>query len=145
MLCDISKVHTGFLFMPKVTHSSEDDTWGQIGSSKKLHFKGALIPRGRFMAVDHIVKRDENVCWNIQIDNFQPWSLGFSKFVGEWRTTQCAPDVILVEYSYTLHAFKPLYFPIQWLLAKVFWRLYMKRVLANVRHMVDTNEPYCFD
>lgn len=34
MLCDITKVHTGFGFTPKVTHTTNDENWGKVGSSK---------------------------------------------------------------------------------------------------------------
>ena len=27
LLCDVSKVHTGFGLMPKITHSTEDENW----------------------------------------------------------------------------------------------------------------------
>jgi len=36
MLCDITQVHTGFLFSPKVIGVEDDKDWGQIGSSKKI-------------------------------------------------------------------------------------------------------------
>ena len=49
MLCDVSKVHTGFGIMPKVTHCTEDENWGQPGGSKKVFvaksptYKGCLL------------------------------------------------------------------------------------------------------
>ena len=36
MLCDVRKVHTGFIVMPKVIGTEEDENWGQVGSSKKI-------------------------------------------------------------------------------------------------------------
>ena len=36
MLCDVSKIHTGYGVMPKVTHATEDEDWGKPGSSKKI-------------------------------------------------------------------------------------------------------------
>ena len=42
MLCDISKVHTGFRIMPKVTHTTDDKDWGRPGSSKKVHIAKPL-------------------------------------------------------------------------------------------------------
>ena len=36
ILCDITKVHTGYGLMPRVTHCTEDKGWGQIGSSKQV-------------------------------------------------------------------------------------------------------------
>ena len=40
ILCDVTKVHTGYGIMPKVTHCTEDEKWGQPNSSKKV-FVGA--------------------------------------------------------------------------------------------------------
>ena len=34
MLCDISKVHTGYGFIPKVSHCTDDENWGKPGFSK---------------------------------------------------------------------------------------------------------------
>ena len=36
LLCDVSKVHTGYGIMPKVTHCTEDENWGKVGSTKKF-------------------------------------------------------------------------------------------------------------
>ncbi len=35
LLCDVSKIHSGFGLMPKVTHSTDHENWGKVGSSKK--------------------------------------------------------------------------------------------------------------
>ncbi|MFN8713810.1 MAG: hypothetical protein ACK5Z2_13270 [Bacteroidota bacterium] len=53
LLCDTSKVHTGFIIMPKLTHCTDDENWGQIGSSQKkkkylqqnLFYKKAVLPQ----------------------------------------------------------------------------------------------------
>lgn len=42
ILCDVSKIHTGFGIMPKVTHCTEDSDWGKPGSTKKV-FVGKSI------------------------------------------------------------------------------------------------------
>ena len=70
--------------------------------------------------------------------------LGFSKFVGEWQTTEIEKDKILVEYTYTLHSNLILLYPLNWLFAKIFWKTYMKRVLENVRQIAYNNEPYLY-
>ncbi len=144
MLCDVSKVHTGFGLMPKVTHCTEDEHWGQVGSSKKVHVAKSLTQKGGFASVDNILERIENNYWKIQVDDFQSWMLGFYKFVGEWKTTEIASNNILVEYSYTLHSRGLLYYPLNWLFAKTFWKTYMKRVLENVRRMAYNDEPYSY-
>lgn len=145
LLCDVSKVHTGFGLMPIVTYCTEDENWGQVGSSKKVYVAKSLTQPGGFASVDKILERKENAYWKFQVDDFQSWMLGFYKFVGEWKTTETAPDHILVEYSYTLYAYNPLWYPLNWLFAKTFWKTYMKRVLNNVRQMAYNNEPYLYD
>jgi hypothetical protein len=42
MLCDIAKVHTGYGFMPRVTHVTEDEGWGKPGFSKKVYVARSL-------------------------------------------------------------------------------------------------------
>lgn len=145
LLCDVSKVHTGFGLMPKVTHSTEDEKWGQIGSSKKVYAAKSLTQKGGFASVDKIFERIENEYWKFQVDNFQSWMLGFYKFVGEWKTTEIEINNILVEYTYTLYSGNPLFYPLNWLFAKTFWKTYMKRVLENVKQMAYDKEPYKYN
>ncbi len=71
--------------------------------------------------------------------------LGFSRFVGEWQITEIESNKILVEYSYTLHSGITLLYPLNWLFTNTFWKVYMKRVVENVRQMAYTNEPYLYD
>ncbi|MGB1248120.1 MAG: hypothetical protein ACPG4Z_04490 [Chitinophagales bacterium] len=144
MLCDLSKIHTGFGFTPKVTHTTDDENWGIPGSSKKVYTAKSLFLKGGFSSIDNILERHENQYWKIQVDEFQNWTLGFYKFVGEWKTTQIAPNKILVEYSYTLHSKNRLLYPIDFLFAKTFWKIYMKHVLKNVQEMAYNNEPYLY-
>ena len=145
LLCDVSKVHTGFGLMPKVTHSTDDENWGQIGSRKKVYAAKSLTQKGGFASVDKVFERIENDYWKFQVDDFQSWMLGFYKFVGEWKTTEIEPNNILIEYTYTLHSDNPLFYPLNWLFAKIFWKTYMKRVLENVRQMAYNKEPYKYE
>jgi hypothetical protein len=145
LLCDVSKVHTGFLLMPKITHCTEDKSWGQVGSSKKVYAAKSLTQKGGFASVDKILERIENDYWKFQVDEFQSWMLGFYKFVGEWKTTEIKPNNILVEYTYTLHSDNALLYPLNWLFAKTFWKTYMKRVLENVKQMIVYEEPYQYE
>jgi hypothetical protein len=145
MLCDISKVHTGFGLMPKVTHCSEDENWGQVGSKKKIYAAKSLTQKGGFVSVDHILERIENDYWKIQVDDFQSWMLGFYKFVGEWKTTEIAMDNVLVEDTYALHSDNFMFYPLNWLFANTFWKTYMIRVLENVRQIAYDNEPYIYE
>lgn len=145
MLCDLSKIHTGYAVMPKVTHVTEDEGWGKPGSSKKVYVAKSLTQNGGFASVDRILERRENEYWKIQVDEFQSWMLGFYKFVGEWKVTALAEHEVLVEYSYCLHAKTPIFYPFNWLFVKLFWKSYMKRVAENVRHMALNEEPYLYE
>jgi hypothetical protein len=144
MLCDVTKVHTGFGIMPKVTHCTEDEDWGQPGSHKKVFVARSLTQKGGFASVDHVLERIENSYWKIEVSDFQAWMLGFSRFTGEWQTKELEPSKILITYTYTLHANVAVLYPLNWLFTKLFWRVYMKRVLENVRKMAYSNEPYLY-
>jgi len=145
MLCDVSKVHTGYGIMPRVTHTTNDENWGKPGSSKKVYAARSLTQKGGFASVDRVLERMENQYWKIQVDEFQSWMLGFFKFVGEWKTTQIENNKILIEYSYSLHSNRPLLYPLNWIFAKTFWKTYMKRVLENVRELAYNEEHYLYE
>ena len=142
MLCDISKVHTGFWIMPKVTHCTEDEYWGQPGKSKRVFAAKSISFKGGESSVDKVIERIENEYWKIEVSDFKVWMLGFTKFVGEWKTTALAENKILIEYTYTMHSEITWLYPLNWLFTKVFWRIYMKRVLENIREMAYNQEPY---
>ena len=144
MLCDVSKIHTGFGLMPKVIYCTEDENWGKPGFSKKVFVSKSITQKGGWASNDKIIKRIDNQYWKIEVSHFQSWMLGFSKFVGEWRTTEMEPKKILIEYSYTLHSDIALLYPLNWLFVKTFWSSYMKQVLENIRKMIDNNEPYLY-
>jgi hypothetical protein len=145
MLCDISKVHTGYLVMPKVTHCTDDENWGKPGFSKKVFAAKSFTQKGGWISVDKVIDRIENSYWKIEVSEFKSWMLGFSKFVGEWKTTELEKNKILVEYTYTMHSDIWLLYPINWLFTKTFWRIYMKRVLENIRRLAYQEEPYQHD
>ena len=145
LLCDVSKIHTGYGIMPKVTHCTDDEHWGQPGSTKKVYAAKSFTQKGGFASVDRILERRENQYWKFRVDEFQSWILGFSSFVGEWQTTEVEENKILVEYTYTLHSDIALLYPLNWLFAKTFWKTYMKRVLENVRQLAYKNEPFLYE
>jgi hypothetical protein len=144
ILCDVSKVHAGFGIMPKVTHCTGDEHWGQPGHSKKVFVAPSLSQKGGWASVDKVIERVENKYWKIEVSEFQSWMLGFSKLVGEWETTETGPNRIQITYTYTLHSDVALLYPLNWLFAKTFWRTYMKRVLENVKKMTHQKEPYLY-
>lgn len=145
ILCDISKVHNGYGIMPGVTHCTDDNNWGQVGSTKKVYATKSLTQKGGFASVDTVIERVENKYWKFEVSDFQSWILGFSKFTGEWRTTEVDKNKILVEYTYTLYSDIPLLYPLNWIFAKTFWRTYMIHVLNNVKQMTHVNEPYKYE
>jgi len=145
MLCDVAKVHTGFGVMPKVTHCTDDENWGKPGYTKKVYAAKSATQKGGFASVDKVIERIDNRYWKIEVSEFQSWMLGFYKFVGEWKTTEIKKDKILVEYTYSLYSDIMLLYPLNWLFAKTFWKIYMKRVLENIRQMINNNEPYLYE
>ncbi len=145
MLCDITKVHTGYGPMPRVTHTSDDAHWGKPGHSKKVHVSKTFFQKGGFQSTDTVIERIENEYWKIEVGNFQSWMFGFEKFVGEWKTTQQLPNEILVEYTYTMHTGHWFFYPLNWLIAKTIWPVYMRQVRDNIRQMAYDKEPYLFD
>ncbi len=145
MLCDVSKVHTGYGIIPKVTHCTDDKRWGKPGYSKKIFVAKSLTQKGGWVSVDKVIERIENTYWKIEVSDLKSWILGFSKFVGEWQTTELEPNKILIEYTYTLHSDVAVLYPLNWLFVKTYWKIYMKRVLENVRKMAYNNEPYLYE
>ena len=145
ILCDVSKVHTGFGIMTRVTHTTDDLDWGKPGSSKKVYVEKSITQKGGFSSIDRIIERIENQYWVIQVDTFQVWMLGFYKFVGEWKTTELEDKKIRIDYTYNLHAKNPLLYPLNWLFGKLFWKIYMNQVLENIRAMVNNKEPYQYE
>lgn len=142
MLCDVSKVHTGYGLMPKITHCVDDAEWGKVGSSKKVIAAPSLTFAGGEASTDHVLERIENKYWKIEVDDFKSWMLGFYKFVGEWETTELEEGKVRIDYTYTLHGNMPLLYPLNWLFTRLFWRRYMKQVLENVRRLAEGDEGY---
>ena len=145
ILCDVSKVHTGFGIMPKITHCTEDENWGKPGFSKKIFAAASLVSKAGEVSTDKVIERIENRYWKIELSDFKAWMLGFSRFVGEWQTTELEPNKILIEYTYTLHSDYALLYPLNWLFTKTYWRIYMKRVLENIRRLTEAQEPYMYE
>jgi len=142
MLCDVSKVHTGFGLMPKITSSINDQNWGVPGASKQVIAAKSLTFKGGQASTDHLLERIENKYWKIEVDDFKSWMLGFYKFTGEWETIEIETNRIQINYTYTLHANLRFLAPLQWLFANLFWKKYMHQVLENIRILTQTKEPY---
>ena len=70
---------------------------GKIGYSKKVYVAKSLTQNGGWASDDKVIERVENKYWKIEVSNFQSWLLGFSKFVGEWKTTELETGKVLIE------------------------------------------------
>lgn len=142
MLCDITKIHTGYGVTPRVTHCTEDETWGQPGGSRKVFMEKTLTFKGGESSFDQVLERKENEYWKIEISDFKTWSMGFTKFQGEWFTSPMDEERVMVRYRYTMFSNSVVFYPFHWLFTKVIWRNYMKHVLENVRKCCTDQEPY---
>lgn len=145
MLCDVTKVHTGYGPMPKVTHCTEDESWGKPGGSRKVWMAKSPFFEGGEAALDRLLERTENAYWKIEVCNFKVMMLGIERFQGEWATRQLSDGKVLVTYTYTMFSNKHLLYPLQWLFTKIVWRRYMKHVIDNIKKMAIQQEPYVFD
>ena len=54
-LGDVSKVHTGYGLIPKITHCTEDENWGKPGYSKKVFGLNFLFISLNFRITDTFV------------------------------------------------------------------------------------------
>lgn len=145
MLCDVAKVHTGYGLMPKITHTSNDQNWGKVGGTKKVYAAKSWTQKGGYVSMDKVLERVENKYWIIEVSDFQSWMLGFYKFTGKWETVQQSDNNIKIIYTYWLHSHAPIFYPLNWIFAKLFWKKYMQQVLENVRQMAYRKERYLYE
>ena len=130
--------------MPAITHCTDDEFWGQIGSSKKVYAAKSLTFAGGEVSTDKIHIREENKYWKIEVCDFKSWMLGFYSFAGEWSTTDLESNEVQIDYTYTLFAKNGILFPLNYLFAHLFWKTYMKQVLENVRKLANDESPYLY-
>ena len=145
MLCDLRKIHIGSKVVPKVTHTSDDESWGKVGGYRKVFMAKAFGFKGGYAALDTVLERDENKHWKIEITDIKSQSLGLYKFQGEWDTIAINNNHIKIIYSYSMFSKNALLYPIQWLFVKLVWRKYMRQVLSTVQILAEGNEPYQYD
>ena len=144
ILCDVTKVHTGYGLMPRVTKTTHDENWGEVCSIKNVFAEKSLTFKGGEVSTDEVIERIENKYWKVEVGNFKSWMLNICKFTFEWTTTEIEPNKIKINYDYTIHGKGILFIPFQWFFAHVFYTKYMKQVLANVRKMAEGNEPFLY-
>ena len=69
MLCDVSKVHTGFGMMPKVTHCADDENWGKPGYSKQIFVAKSLTQPGGWASTDKVIERIDHTYMKRVLEN----------------------------------------------------------------------------
>jgi hypothetical protein len=141
MLCDVAQIHTGGI-TPKVTHCTEDATWGKVGGSRKIFMAKTWNFKGGESSLDTVLERQENESWKIEITDFKTASMGFEKFQGEWFTRLLPTGQVEVRYRYTLFSKSILFYPFHWLFTKIVWKHYMRQVLENIRKLTIEEAPY---
>ena len=57
MLCDVREIHTGYGVTPRVTHCTDDATWGRVGGSRQIIDLVRLDPKRRSSA------SYQGICW----------------------------------------------------------------------------------
>lgn len=142
MLCDITKIHTGHGVTPKVTHCTEDESWGKPGGSRKVFMAKTLTFKGGESSLDKVIERRENEYWKIEISDFKSPSMGFTKFQGEWFTKQLSDGVVEVRYKYTMFSDSRVFYWFHWLFTKVIWKNYMRNAIENIRKLTISEAKY---
>lgn len=144
MLSDVRKIHTGYSITPKVTHTTEDESWGKVGGSRKIFMeKNTFFPGGE-SGLDTVLERIENKYWKIEIGELKHVAFGIEKFQGEWMTREIEPNKIEVTYRYSVFSKNNLYYVFHWYLTNIIWRDYMKHAMKNIKVMAENNEPYLY-
>ena len=142
MLCDVTKIHTGYSVTPRVTHCTEDETWGKKGGTRKIFMAKTSSFKGGEASLDKVLERKENEYWKIEISDFKMPSMGFEKFQGEWFTKQLKVGEVEVLYKYTMFSRSLLLYPFHLLFTKIIWKNYMGHVLENVKKLAISEAPY---
>lgn len=146
MLCDITKVHTGWsIFMPKVTHCVDDENWGKTYGSRRVFMAKSLTFKGGEALFDKVLERKENDRWTIEVTDVKTFSMGIHTFIGEWITVPIDEYKTQIIYRYTLCGKGVFLAPFQWFMTKVIWRHYMGRVLKNIERLTQERAPYLFE
>ena len=98
--------------------------------------------KGGEASSDKVLERRENAYWKIEVSDFRSWSMGFTKFQGEWFTDQLPEGKVKVLYRYTMFSNSIVFYPFHWLFTKLVWRKYMKHALENIRELTRIEAPY---
>jgi hypothetical protein len=145
MLGDATKIHTGYGFIPAITHFTEDDTWGIPDGHRLAHINRSVLYSKGELAKDIILKRENNKYWKWEVNNFKQWRLGFKKFQGEWFVKDLKNGTIEIIYVYTLYTGNVLFYPFHWLFAKTIWNKYMNHLIHNIKFLAESNAPFIYN
>lgn len=144
ILGDATKIHTGYGFMPPVTHFTKDETWGKPGGDRIVYSaKNSFYKEGE-SALDTVIDRVDNRYWKWVVSDFRQWSMGFTKFQGEWFVEDNKDGTIAIKYVYTLFSKNILAYPFHWFLTKVLWSGYMEHAMQNIKTLAETEAPYIY-
>lgn len=120
----------------------DDESWGQVGGTRRVFMSGNLFFKAGEAMLDKVIAREENKFWVIELTDFKFPSMGFNKFRGEWKTSENPDGTIQIIYTYTLFSKWGILFPYHYPFVKIFWRIYMKHVMENIRKLADEESPY---
>ncbi|MBX7181074.1 MAG: hypothetical protein K1X82_03090 [Bacteroidia bacterium] len=144
MLCDVLKVHTGFLFMPKALRVFNDEKWGEPGETKEIVFAKSIAASAEMVLHDQVLERKENKYWKIKVWNPGGLLLFFTHFVGEWEVKSESSNAVSIVYTYTLCFNSPLLYLPALMFAHFFWKAYMGNVMRNIKAMAQGNEAFLY-
>jgi hypothetical protein len=145
ILGDATKFHTGFGFLPPVTHFTEDETWGKPNGYRMAQIDKSVLFNEGVLAKDIVVKREDNKYWKWEVNNFRQWRMGFEKFQGEWFVKDNANGTIGIVYAYSLYTRNILLFPFHWLFTKTIWNQYMKHAIQNIKLIAESEAPFVYN
>ena len=140
ILGDATKTLTGYGIIPPVSHFTEDETWGQINGTRMPHSSKSLLSKGGEIGLDVTLERDENRYWNWQVTDFRQWSMGFTKFQGEFFFEKIEENKISVLWVYRLTSTNLLAYPFHYFFTKVLWKGNMRGALKRMKSIAESKE-----
>ena len=140
ILGDATKTLTGYGIIPGVSHFTEDESWGQIGGSRLPHSVKSFLSKEAEIGIDVIVAREENKYWKWQVTDFRQWSMGFTKFQGEFIFNEVKENEILVRWIYTLSSKSIFAYPFHYFFTKVLWKGNMKGAIKRMKTIAEKRE-----
>lgn len=140
ILGDATKTLTGYGIIPPVSHFTEDETWGQVNGSRMPHSAKSLLSKGGEIGLDVILAREENKYWKWQVTDFRQWSMGFSKFQGEFFFQQLNETQVSVRWVYSLSSKNILAYPFHYFFTKVIWNGNMKGAIKRMKTIAESGK-----